>query len=88
MRIKKLDEDIRTYEPSLSLDGGNDGLYHIREVIKKSSDLIKKKGKLFLEVGFDQTRETLKLLKLNGFYTNKIVKDLANINRCLVSTKI
>jgi len=87
-KINSLDRDIRRFEPKVALDGGIDGYTKIRLTIKKSSTLIKKRGKLFLEVGFDQTRETLKLLKLNGFYTNKVVKDLANINRCLVSTKI
>ncbi len=88
MRIKKLDEDIRTYEPKLSLDGGNDGFSQIREVIKKSSVLIKKKGKLFLEIGFDQSKETKKLLLENNFYINRIVKDLGKKNRCIISTKI
>ena len=32
--------------------------------------------------------ETLKILKINGFFVNKLVKDLANKNRCVVSTKI
>ncbi len=88
MRIKKLDEDIRAYEPKLSLDGGNDGFSQIREVIKKSSVLIKKKGKLFLEIGFDQSKETKKLLLENKFYINRIVKDLGKKNRCIISTKI
>lgn len=88
MRIKKLDEDIRVYEPKLSLDGGNDGFSQIREVIKKSSVLIKKKGKLFLEIGFDQSKETKKLLLENNFYINRIVKDLGKKNRCIISTKI
>ena len=86
--INSLDKDIKNFEPKVALNGGVDGYTKIRLTIKKSSTLIKKRGKLFLEVGFDQTRETLKLLKLNGFYTNKVVKDLANANRCLVSTKI
>ena len=86
--IKKLDEDIRMYEPKLSLDGGNDGFSQIREVIKKSSVLIKKKGKLFLEIGFDQANETKKLLLENKFYINRIVKDLGKKNRCIISTKI
>ena len=88
MRIKKLDEDIRVYEPKLSLDGGNDGFSQIREVIKKSSVLIKKKGKLFLEIGFDQSKETKKLLLENKFYINRIVKDLGKKNKCIISTKI
>ena len=87
-KINSLDRDIKSFEPKVALNGGVDGYTKIRLTIKKSSTLIKKRGKLFLEVGIDQTRETLKLLKLNGFYTNKVVKDLANINRCLVSTKI
>ena len=36
----------------------------------------------------DQARETLKLLKLNGFYTNGVYKDLARKNRCVIATKI
>ena len=87
-KINSLDKDIKNFEPKVALNGGVDGYTKIRLTIKKSSTLIKKRGKLFLEVGFDQTRETLKLLKLKGFYTNKVVKDLTNANRCLVSTKI
>ena len=87
-KIGSLDKDIRNYEPKVALNGGVDGYTKIRLIIKKSSTLIKKRGKLFLEVGIGQTRETLKLLKLYGFYKNKVVKDLANINRCIVSTKI
>ena len=88
LNIKKLDEDIRAYEPKLSLDGGNDGFSQIREVINKSSVLIKKKGKLFIEIGFDQANETKKLLLENKFYVNRIVKDFGKKNRCIISTKI
>ncbi len=86
--INSLEKDIKSFEPKVALNGGVDGYTKIRLIIKKSSTLIKKRGKLFLEVGIGQTRETLKLLKLYGFYKNKVVKDLANINRCIVSTKI
>ena len=86
--INGLEKDIKNHEPRVSLDGGIDGYNKIRLIIKKSSTLIKKKGKLFLELGINQTRETLKILNLNGFYKTKVVKDLASKNRCIVSTKI
>ena len=86
--INSLDKDIRNYEPRVALNGGIDGYSKIRLIIKKSSTLIKKSGKLFLEIGSNQVMETLKILKLNGFYTNKVIKDLANKNRCIISTKI
>ena len=87
-KIDDLDKDIRNHEPKIALDGGIDGYEKIRLVIKKSSNLIKKKGKLFLEIGFDQARETLRILNIYGFYNNKIVKDLSKKNRCIISTKI
>jgi len=86
--INSLEEDIKNHEPRVSLDGGIDGYDKIRLIIKKSSTLIKKRGKLFLELGMNQTRETLKILNLNGFYKTKVIKDLSGKNRCIVSTKI
>ncbi len=85
--INDLEKDIKNHEPRIAIDGGVDGYEKIRLVIKKSSTLIKKKGKLFLELGLNQTKETIKILNLNGFYKIKIIKDLASKNRCLVSTK-
>ena len=87
-KIKYLDKDIVSYEPLMALDGGLDGLSEIRKVISKSSDLIKKKGRFILEIGFDQKNRVIKLLKRKGFYINNIKKDLANNDRCIVSTKI
>ena len=86
--INGLEKDIKNHEPKVALDGGIDGYNKIRLIIEKSSILIKKKGKLFLELGIDQTRETLKILNLNGFFKTKVIKDLANKNRCIISTKI
>ena len=86
--INGLEKDIKNHEPKVALDGGIDGYNKIRLIIEKSSTLIKKTGKLFLELRINQTRETLKILNLNGFYKTKVIKDLASKNRCIVSTKI
>tara|TARA_Y100000816_G_scaffold263325_1_gene221630 strand:+ start:571 stop:1413 length:843 start_codon:yes stop_codon:yes gene_type:complete len=86
--IKNLESDVRQYEPKVALNGGLDGLSEIRKVIKKSSELIKKNGKFILEIGFDQKNKVIELLKKEGFYINYIKKDLGNIDRCIISTKI
>tara|TARA_Y100000768_G_scaffold327697_1_gene265424 strand:- start:1877 stop:2719 length:843 start_codon:yes stop_codon:yes gene_type:complete len=86
--LKYLEKDVGKYEPSLALDGGLEGLSVIRKVIKKSSELVKNNGKLILEIGFDQKNKVVKILKEEGFYINKIQKDLALIDRCIVCTKI
>ena len=87
-KLKYLERDVAKFEPRLALDGGLDGLSEIRKVIKKSSELIKKKGKFVLEIGFDQKNKVIKLLNNEGFYINSIEKDLANNDRCIISTKL
>ena len=85
--LKYLNKDVVNYEPKLALCGGLDGTSAIRQVIKKSSELIKKNGKLILEIGFDQKNKVKNLLACNGFYINRVIKDLAKNDRCIVSTK-
>ena len=87
-RLKYLETDVIKFEPNLALDGGLDGLSEIRKVIRKSSELIKKNGKFILEIGYDQKNKVTKLLEKEGFYINSSIKDLANNDRCIVSTKI
>ena len=87
-KIKYLERDVASFEPKVALNGGLDGLSEIRKVIKKSSELIKKNGKFILEIGFDQKNKVINLLKKEGFYINSTQKDLANNDRCIVSTKI
>jgi len=86
--LKYLERDIVDFEPIPALDGGLDGLSEIRKVVKKSSELIKRKGKLILEIGFDQKNKVINLLNKEGFYINSAQRDLGNNDRCIVSTKI
>ena len=86
--LKYLEKDVIKYEPKLALDGGLDGTSEIRKVIKKSSELIKNGGKFILEIAYNQKNEVKKLLRKNCFYINSIIKDFANNDRCIISTKI
>ena len=87
-KIKYLERDVANFEPKIALNGGIDGLSETIKVINKSSELIKKNGKLFLKIGFDKKIREINLLKKKGFYINIIKKDHANNDRCIVSTKI
>ena len=85
--LKRLDCDVRIYEPLLALKAGKDGLSGIRKLIFKSKILLKKNGKLIFEIGNGQKYKVIKLLKNNGFYINKICKDLQSHPRVIISTK-
>ena len=86
--FRYLERDVVGFEPKLALDGGKDGLSRITKVISKASELIKNNGKLILEIGFDQKKETLDILKNNNFYINKVFKDYGKNDRCIISIKI
>ena len=86
--LKYLEKDVINFEPILALSGGLEGLSEIRKVINKASELIKKNGKLVLEIAFDQKNKVINLLKDKKFYINKVLKDYSKNDRCIISTKI
>ncbi len=88
MSLKYLEKDIKGYEPTEALDGGKCGFSEIEKVVKKTSILIKKNGRFVLEIGFDQKNKTLEILKKNGFFINKTVKDYGENDRCIICTKL
>jgi release factor glutamine methyltransferase len=88
LNLKYLEKDVVNFEPKLALNGGFDGFSKIRKVINKASILIKKNGKFIIEIGFNQKDIVKKILKEEGFYINKAIKDYGNNDRCIISTKI
>jgi release factor glutamine methyltransferase len=88
LSLKYLEKDVVNFEPKLALSGGLDGFSKIRKVISKTSHLIKKNGKFILEIGFNQKSKVKTMLKKEGFYINRSLKDYGNNDRCIISTKI
>ena len=88
LNLKYLEKDVVNFEPKLALNGGLDGFSEIRTVICKAGGLIRKKGKLILEIGFNQKNKAKEMLKKQGFYVNHTFRDHGNNDRCIISTKI
>ena len=86
--LKYLERDVINFEPKLALNGGFDGFSKIRKVINKAAVLIKRNGKLILEIGFNQKNITQRILEKEGFYINKVLKDYGYNDRCIICTKI
>ena len=79
---------VSEYEPTKALDGGINGIEILMKVILKASHLLKINGKLVIEIGENQKYKMIQFLKKNNFFVNRIVKDLSNLERCIVSTKL
>jgi protein-(glutamine-N5) methyltransferase, release factor-specific len=86
--LKRLNTDVKNFEPNIALEAGIDGFNNIKKLIKKSKKLLKMNGKLVFEVGEKQGNYTKYLLNKNGFYINKIRQDLQSMPRVIISTKL
>lgn len=80
--IEKLQIEVREYEPRLALDGGEDGLYFYKKIIKDSPAYLSSRGFLVFEIGHDESIEISKLME-NKFDV-KVYKDLNNLDRVVV----
>ena len=86
--IKNLSRDIINYEPLFALNGGIDGLDLIKKVIYKSNHLLKRRGLLALEIGYNQYRKVFNILRNNGYREVSKECDYNGNVRCIISTKV
>lgn len=85
--IKKLDKEVQN-EPHIALDGGEDGLTFYKEIIENAYNFLANKGKLMLEIGYDQKNEVIQILeKQNRYKDIYSKKDLCGNDRIIVATK-
>lgn len=69
-------------EPSLALDGGEDGLDFYRRLVTDSVTYLKSGGYLAVEIGMGQEEDVCALAKATGFYGEPVMqKDIAGIIR-------
>ena len=84
--INTLSEEVR-YEPILALDGGKDGLDFYRIIANNSRKYLKENGMLLLEVGYNQKKSVMNILKKSGFKNIECYKDLSNHDRVIMAEK-
>lgn len=82
--ILTLDDEVKKYDPLISLDGGDDGLYFYKKIAEQSPKFLKKNGYLVLEIGEDQGKAVKKLLQKN-FENIRIKKDYNKNDRIIIA---
>ena len=79
--LPKLDKNVRECDPTLALDGGEDGFDFYREITQLAAARLHDGGMLFYEVGKGQAGDVRKILRENGFEEIKTIKDYNKIER-------
>ena len=75
--IADLQTEVSQYEPRKALDGGKDGLFFYRYLLDVARGILKRNGKMILEIGFDQ-RSALEKLQENfpAWKSSSFIPDL------------
>ena len=82
--IQTLDKQVQN-EPHIALDGGKDGLDFYKVLINEAYKYLKKGGKIFLEIGYDQKKEVENLAKKSKHYKRiETIKDLSQNDRVII----
>ncbi len=84
--VKKLDTDVKDYEPHLALDGGSDGLKFYPIIIEKAAKNLAKGGYLGFEVGHKQAHIVADMMQKAGFKT-ELIADFGGILRVCAGQK-
>ena len=77
----EISKSVKKYEPEIALNGGWDGLSHIKQIIKTAPMFLKKGGWLILENHFDQAKKVVNIMRENGFESIDIINDYSGIGR-------
>lgn len=83
--IAKLMPEVRDHDPYLALNGEEDGLKFYRRIAAECLPFLKRDGKLFFEIGYDQAEDVMRIMK--PFFKDLTVKkDLAGLDRIVMGT--
>jgi release factor glutamine methyltransferase len=86
--IEGLAREVKDYEPTIALDGGEDGLDFYRRIASQGPSYLRKGGWLLLEVGQGQAENVSELIERSGFFSEpKLVPDLSGIARVVKAQK-
>jgi release factor glutamine methyltransferase len=86
--IKGLQPEIGRFEPLTALDGGEDGLAQIRNIVGSAYRFLNSKGHLIIEIGHDQKEAVYKIVKETGSYHDLYFrKDYSGFDRIVCMRK-
>ena len=86
--IEGLEREVKDFEPTLALDGGEDGLGFHRKIVSESPGYLRKGGWLLLEVGQGQADAVSGIVETGGkFDSIDKIRDLSGIERVVRARK-
>ncbi len=84
---QELRPELKNFEPRIALTDESDGLTFYKLITKLAIQNLKIGGKLYFEVGQDQSAEVTQIMKEQGFIDIGVKKDYLQIDRVIYGVK-
>ncbi len=88
--IAGLEVEVRTFDPRLALDGGEDGLEAYRAILTQVFRVLRNKGFLILETGYRQAQSVREMMAATlraGSLEARILTDLSGVRRAVAGAR-
>ena len=86
-KINELSNEVKLFDPLISIDGGIDGLKCYKEIAQKIYFFLKPNGLFITEIGSKQKNQVKNIFVEKKLKFVSISKDLSNNDRCLVFSR-
>lgn len=83
--IRRLQPEIRQWEPIKAIDGGWDGLEFYRRIIPGARRYLKYDGILIMEIGAGGLPEIIDMFKNSGYEDLEVLNDYAGVERIIMA---
>lgn len=80
---QKLEPELKVHEPVIALTDYANGLSFYSKIIEISGNLLKPSGRIYFEVGADQSKSVYDMFVKHNFRQIKIIKDYSGIERII-----
>lgn len=85
--LTSLQDEVQ-FEPTMALDGDEDGLFFYRTFVENHAKHLVSGGYFAFEIGFDQADDVTDILQKAEFLNIKVIKDLSGCDRVVIAQKV
>ncbi|MFB6215101.1 MAG: peptide chain release factor N(5)-glutamine methyltransferase, partial [Candidatus Bipolaricaulia bacterium] len=86
-KLEELKEEIKDHEPPEALDGGEEGLQEIKNILDQVEGYLAEGGAVFLEIGHDQGGEVKNSAAAQNLSNVRLIEDSQGTERILCGSK-
>jgi len=80
---ESLEPELKNHEPKIALTDNSNGISFYKRIIEASQPILNKTGKIYFELGTDQSAQVQEYFEQNNFTNIIITKDYSGIDRII-----